>query len=52
MKYIVIEASHPFELSEQINKYISNSWILQGGVSVAVTQGNYKIFAQAMIKQS
>lgn len=50
MKYIVISASSIEKLQSQVNQAMKEGFILQGGVSIAIDQGNYQ-YCQAMVKQ-
>lgn len=51
MEYKILTSEiHYSGLMKEVNEHIKNGWNLQGGVSVTVTQGNCKFFAQAVYK--
>jgi len=51
MQYIILSSKSTSQLSQEVNKYISNGWTPQGGIAVEceVISGMIAYF-QAMIK--
>ena len=50
MSYLVLSENAPEKLEKEVEIWMKKGWTLQGGVAVAMDQGNC-IFAQAMIKE-
>ncbi len=50
MKYIIIGQDSSYNLSVNVNEYMKNGWIPQGGVCV-YWAGESTIYYQAMIKE-
>jgi hypothetical protein len=51
MRYKILVASTPEQLTEQVNKSIAEGWKPLGGVSVAIHVGNVT-FCQAVTEHS
>jgi hypothetical protein len=49
MQYIILEAKSSAKLAMQVDQWIPEGWIPQGGVTLAIDQGNYT-YCQAMVK--
>lgn len=58
MEYKIIIEESPQDLEEQVNKYLADGWILQGGISISRSQNRVSggfddlVYAQAMVKKS
>lgn len=48
MHYGILEANSTAKLVEQVNQYIAQGWKPQGGVTLAIDQGNWT-YCQAMV---
>lgn len=55
MQYTIVKAFRTDQMEQLVNERLCDGWVLQGGVSVAMTrdQGSETIvYAQAMTKES
>lgn len=52
MKYVILESGSAEQLAVQVEWYLEEGWKPQGGVAVAIAPGGWKLFTQAMVKES
>lgn len=50
MKYKIVEESSKDYLEIEINKLLREGYTLQGGICISYSQGNHKIYSQALVK--
>ena len=48
--YTIIKEFHPFRLTDKVMEKVAKGWQPLGGLSVAVEDNSYVIYAQAMVK--
>jgi hypothetical protein len=51
MKYRIIECSNRYDLTNEVNDWISAGWKPQGGVSLMYHSAYKQTWTQAMIKE-
>jgi hypothetical protein len=50
MDYIILQDSNSDNLAFEVREKIQEGYVPQGGVSVGVAPGGWKLFVQAMVK--
>lgn len=51
MEYLVLTFSDTHRLERRVEEYLSQGWLLQGGISIAYsTVTNNPLYAQALVK--